>query len=162
MLLAAVALELLPLLAAASEINDMVAIVVGFTLGVALMVGLEYVVSEEDAEDVGQSELKDRMTTDTEAPEPSESGRSIDSGTTPNKTSKISQAQILKIKNSKKSSKIVTPSFPVAFAVSVYIDSTVDGTENHLDPPSYPCWLINALHRVPSRSLHRGGPKVSK
>jgi hypothetical protein len=128
-LLAAVALELVPRLAAASEINDMVAIVVGFILGVALMAGLEYAVYDEDAADFELREMKERMTTDTEAPEPSESGRSTDSGSVANKTSKTSQAQNYNKKNSKKSAKTVVPSFPIAFAVAVYIDSAVDGPQ---------------------------------
>ena len=130
MILAAVTLELLPTLAAASDINDMVAIVVGFTLGVALMVGLEYVVYDEDAEDISLKDMKERMNADNEAPAPSESGRSTDSGKTPgNRPSKVVQAQSLNSKNSTKTSTVLTPSFPVIFAVAVYIDAAVDGTE---------------------------------
>ncbi len=128
-ILAAVNLELLPPLAAASDINDIVAIVVGFALGVALMVGLEYVVYDEDAEDVELKEIEANMTSDNEPRAPSESGRSTDSGKPGNRASKVAQASTLNRKNSRKSSAVVTPSFPVVFAVAVYIDAAMDGTE---------------------------------
>jgi hypothetical protein len=107
----------------------MVAIVVGFILGVALMAGLQYAVYDEEAADFELRELKEKMAPDTEAPEPSESGRSTDSGSVlgANKVSKATQARKHNKQNSKKSSKTVVPSFPIAFAVAVYIDCVVDG-----------------------------------
>ena len=87
-LLAAVALELLPPLAAASQIDDMVAIVVGFSMGLLLMVGLEYLIKDEEPEAKEKSKTK--------------------------------QAELYKTS--------ANNSFPIVFAVAVYIDAVVDGT----------------------------------
>jgi hypothetical protein len=118
MILAAITLELLPFLAAASDISDMVAIVVGFTFGVALMVGLEYVLHDDDALE---------SAADSDTPMSSSMAKTLAT------KSKISLAQ-LNLQNPRNL-------FPVALAVSVYIDAVVDGTSSaHLAPPSLiPC-----------------------
>jgi hypothetical protein len=141
MLLAAVAQELVPPLTAADHVHDIVAILVGFSLGVALMIGLEFVVSDEDVEE-GQ-EMNETMISDaighgadgvlghtSEPSEPSESGRSSKSNRSSAsvKKSKTYTSYRINEKNSKSTSKILIPSFPLAFAAAVYIDSAMDGT----------------------------------
>ncbi len=145
MLLAAVAQELVPPLSAAHQITDVIAILIGFSLGVALMIGLGMLVEDEEQEE--ELEMKENMMQDAEAhaeadggsapkepSEPSESGRSGRShesiGTRSNASAKRSKSFTsfrINEKNNKASAKIVIPSFPVAFAVAVYIDSAMDG-----------------------------------
>ena len=140
MLLAAVAQELVPPLSAADHVHDIVAILVGFSLGVALMIGLEFIVSDEDAEE-GQ-EMKETMISEgighgadaclghtSEPSEPSDSGRSSRSNksSASMRTSKAYISFRINEKNAKNTSKILIPSFPLAFAAAVYIDSGMDG-----------------------------------
>ena len=131
MLLAAVAQELVPPLTAADHVNDIAAILVGFSLGVSLMIGLEFIISEGEESEGGQEMKENIMPTENETgganiqfqrTESVTSGRSSLS-----KQSKARASIRINEKNNKASAKVIIPPFPIAFAAAVYIDSAMDG-----------------------------------
>ena len=126
------------------------------------MIGLEFIVSDEEVEE--GHEMKENMMADAEGlghradsfghnsepSEPSESGRSGRSGrsgaSSTVKKSKAFTSFRINETNAKSSSKIVIPSFPLAFAAAVYIDSGMDG------PPPSP--LPRRQHAIQESSSH--------
>ena len=151
MLLAAVSQELVPPLSAADHVHDIIAILIGFSLGVTLMIGLEFIVSDGDNEE--GEEMKENILTAQQAilsePGPavghptftrSASTRSITSASS-GKKSKAFTSIRLNERNGNASSKIILPAFPVAFAAAVYIDSAMDGVAFPPFPIPLPCEL---------------------
>jgi hypothetical protein len=136
MLLAAVAQELVPPLSAADHVHDIIAILVGFSMGVGLMIGLEFIVSDPEEEE-GQ-EMKENIlpipAQNEESVYPrdvpvfarSPSERSLTSSGAGKKSKAFASFRINE-RSGKASAKIVIPPFPIAFAAAVYIDSAMDG-----------------------------------
>jgi hypothetical protein len=96
------------------------------------MVGLDYVVCDDDAADE-PTYLTSRAMQRNEAPAHIESERpGSDSGKAANKKSMTTQAETYNSKHSDNSAQFVVSSFPVAFAVAVYIDAAVDGPKERI------------------------------
>ena len=142
-LLSAIALELVPTIAAAKGFNNLVGIIVGFSLGAIVMIALPLLLKEDEKDEEAHQKLEDEF----------EEGRGAEKQMqnqtqsawrlpTPESTSNTSGIKKIKVFCRRMKSRIfhlfdreagqtrakedISP-FPAVFAAAVYIDSAMDG-----------------------------------